>query len=151
MRATVRDGVRGAGSAAFAVAARGRWRPSVFLLVAGLLLVACAPKRGTIGAMLGQKSDGRVFVREVPDGLAAHKAGLEEGDEILLIDGLDVRTMNEHRLHRALSGEVGEKVKLTVARGTEVLRLTLTRTPARRPAKQRLPPEETGTSPSGSE
>jgi C-terminal processing protease CtpA/Prc len=97
-----------------------------------LALVACAPQRGTIGAMLGQKSDGRVFVREVPPGLAADKAGLEEGDEILLVDGLDVRTMNDRRLHSALSGEVGDKVKLTVARGTEILRVTLTRTAAQR-------------------
>lgn len=108
-------------------------------LLLGLCLVlgqptwaACSPRRGTIGAVLGQKSDGRVFLREVPPGLAADRAGLHEDDEVLLIEGRDVRQMTEQEIHRALSGEVGEPVRLTVVRDTEVIRVTLKRTPARR-------------------
>jgi C-terminal processing protease CtpA/Prc len=101
-------------------------------VLAAVLAMACAPQRGTIGAMLGRKSDGRVFVRETPPGLAAAKAGLREGDQILLVDGMDVRTLDEKKLHSVLSGEVGDPVKLTVERGDEVLRLTLVRTRPRR-------------------
>jgi hypothetical protein len=37
--------------------------------------------------------------------------------------------MAEHELYRALSGDVGTKVKLTVLRGDGVFRVSLTRTP----------------------
>jgi len=101
-------------------------------LLAVALGAACAPNRGTIGALLGQQQDGRLFVREVPDGLAADRAGLRAGDEILLVDGRDVRELNPKQLHEKLSGEVGQTVKLTLVRGEEVLRVTLKRTPARK-------------------
>jgi C-terminal processing protease CtpA/Prc len=97
-----------------------------------LTLAGCAAQRGTIGAVLAQQSDGRLFLREVPQGLAAGRAGLREGDEILLIGGRDVRTMSSDQVHGALSGEVGEPVKLTLVRDKEVLRVTLRRTPAQR-------------------
>lgn len=86
--------------------------------------------------MLGRRTDGRVFVREAPPGLAADKAGVQEGDEILLIDGIDVRQLDERRLHQALSGEVGDPVKLTILRNNRVVRVTLKRTPAGRPKQK---------------
>jgi len=92
------------------------------------LPVACAAERGTIGALLGQQPDGRVLVREAPEGLAADRAGVREGDEVLTVEGRDVRQMNAAELHKALSGEVGEPVKLTLLRGAEVVRVTLRRT-----------------------
>jgi carboxyl-terminal processing protease len=109
-------------------------RPRLTLL-AGLVsvAVACSGNHGTIGALLGQQQDGRLFVREVPDGLAAERAGLRAGDEILLIDGRDVRDLTAKQIHERLSGEVGHTVKLTALRGEEVLRVTLKRTPARKP------------------
>lgn len=82
--------------------------------------------------MLGQQGDGRVFLREVPEGLGAEKAGLREGDEVLLIEGRDVRQMSEEEIHRALGGTVGDPVRLTVVREGEILRVTVERTPARR-------------------
>lgn len=94
-----------------------------------LVLSSCAAEEGTIGAMLGQRADGRLFVRDVPPTLAAARGGLQPGDEILLIDGKDVRAMDAAALHRALSGEVSVPVKLTVVRQDAVLRVTLTRTP----------------------
>ncbi|MCC6901666.1 MAG: PDZ domain-containing protein [Polyangiaceae bacterium] len=104
------------------------------------LTTACAAPQGTVGAVLAQQSDGRLLVHEAPKGLAAEKAGLAPGDEILLIDGMDVRRLDDKALHRALSGEVGSSVKLTVLRGEEVLRVTLKRTAARKrllPASRR--------------
>jgi C-terminal processing protease CtpA/Prc len=94
------------------------------------LSMACSGNRGTIGALLGQQQDGRLFVREVPAGLAAARAGLQANDEILLIDGRDVRDLSHKQIHAHLSGDVGQPVKLTVLRGEDVLRVTLKRTPA---------------------
>jgi S1-C subfamily serine protease len=102
------------------------------LLTLALLLAACGTQRGTIGAVLGQSPEGELTVREVPNGLAADKAGLKPDDKILLIDGKDVRTLDAKGVHQALSGEVGDKVKLTVVRGEEVIRVTLSRTEAKR-------------------
>jgi C-terminal processing protease CtpA/Prc len=108
------------------------------LLACGLALMACSPSQGTIGAVIGQRQDGRLFLREVPKDLAAHRAGLREGDEILLIDGRDVRTMTSKQLHQTLSGEVGAKVKLTLVRANQVVRATVNRTPARKLRAKRL-------------
>lgn len=119
---------------------RGRERRWLIATLA-IFLLGCAPQRGTIGAMLGRRGDGRVFVRETPPGLAADEAGMREGDEILLIDGIDVRLLDDRRLHEALSGEVGDPVKLTLLRGESVLRVTLKRTVARRPRQ----PSDAGT------
>ena len=97
-----------------------------------LTAVGCAATQGTVGAVLAQQTDGRLIVHEVPQGLAAAKAGLQPGDEILLVDGIDVRRLDDKSLHRTLAGEVGSPVKLTVVRGEEVLHVTLKRTPAKK-------------------
>jgi carboxyl-terminal processing protease len=102
-----------------------------------LIATSCAGQRGTIGAVLAQDQDQRLFVREIPDGLAADRAGLEIGDEILTIDGHDARAMSVAAVHQALWGEVGEPVKLTLVRRGEVVRVTLKRTPARKHSPQK--------------
>ena len=94
-----------------------------------LLLAGCGPERGTIGALLGQSADQRLVLREVPPDLAAGKAGLRPGDELLLIDGRDVRELDERGVHQALAGSVGDQVKLTLLREGRVIRVTLRRTP----------------------
>ncbi|MBN2196190.1 MAG: PDZ domain-containing protein [Polyangiaceae bacterium] len=98
-------------------------------LLLASLAAACSPPPGTIGAVLGQATDGTVRVREAPEGLAAAEAGLEPGDQILLVDGMDVRAFDPEELHDLLSGDVGDPVRVTVLRGGEVRRLTLERTP----------------------
>ena len=116
-------------------------------LVCSLALVliavgtSCGARQGTIGAVLGQNPDGELTLRETPKGLAAEKAGLQPGDKILLIDGIDVRGLDAKRLHGLLSGEVGAPVKLTVVRGEKVIRVTLKRTPARKWSSRRTPSE----------
>ena len=102
------------------------------ILFSCVLALSCAPQQGTIGAVLAQQTDGSLYVRDVPPGLAADKSGLKPGDQILLIEGMDVRMMDDKQVHRALSGDVGTSVKLTVIRGEEVLHVTVKRTPARR-------------------
>lgn len=101
------------------------------LLVCALCLsqVTCVPaqNKGTIGAVLAQSPDGRVTLREVPAELAAGKAGLQAGDDLLLIDGIDVRQLDAKTIHRLLSGEIDEPVDLTLQRGDEVIRVTVKR------------------------
>jgi C-terminal processing protease CtpA/Prc len=113
---------------------------SVALLALGSSsFAACEAPRGTIGAVIAQDDQsGRIFVRDAPPGLAAAKAGLRRGDEIVLIDGLDVRAMSAQQVHAALSGDVDATVKLTLVRGAErVIRVTLRRTEARKLVKSR--------------
>jgi carboxyl-terminal processing protease len=112
-----------------------RRRFSTCLAGLALGLGGCAPEHGTIGALLAQRNDHTLVVREAPEGLAAAKAGVEAGDELLLIDGRDVRGMSPAEVHRALSGEVGQTVKLTLVRADRVLRVTLTRSPAPQPLR----------------
>ena len=102
------------------------------LVVGMLALAACAADRGTIGAVLGRAPDGSLTVRDAPSDLAAAKAGLGPGDQILLVDGRDVRSMSDRELRRVLGGDVGTTVKLTIVRGEEVIRVTLKRTRARK-------------------
>ena len=110
----------------------------ILIALSVLASSACAPPRGTIGAVIAQDDQsGRLFVRDVPPGLAADKAGIKRGDEILLIDGLDVRAMDAKQVHAALSGDVDAPVKLTLVRGEDVIRVTLKRTEAQRLVKAR--------------
>jgi C-terminal processing protease CtpA/Prc len=101
------------------------------------LVVSCAPSKGTIGAVIAQDgASGRLFLRDVPPSLAAGQAKLKPGDEILLIDGLDVRRLDPQQINALLTGEVGAPVKLTVIRQEQVLRVTLRRTEAHRLVKK---------------
>jgi C-terminal processing protease CtpA/Prc len=111
----------------------GVTRRGLLAAAAGLpFAVGCASQRGTIGAVLAQTGEGKIYLKEVPRGLAADRAGLHEGDEILLVDGRDVRPLDVKQLDQALTGKVGDPIKLTVVRGEQVLRVTLRLTPARR-------------------
>ncbi|MDF2695393.1 MAG: uncharacterized protein K0S65_3776 [Labilithrix sp.] len=105
------------------------------LLHAGVIAVsagisACASSApGTIGAALGQQTDHRLFVRAVPPGQGAERAGLAIDDEILLVDGRDVRAMSQEDVRRAVRGDVGSTMVVTVLRGTEKLEIKVVRTP----------------------
>ncbi|MBX3260719.1 MAG: PDZ domain-containing protein [Labilithrix sp.] len=99
--------------------------PPIFALAAGC--GSSAP--GTIGAALGQTTDRRLFVRSAPSGQGAERAGLAIDDEILLIDGKDVRAMSEEDIRRAVRGDVGSTMVLTILRGTEKREIKVARTP----------------------
>lgn len=93
-------------------------------------LLACGTSMGSIGAMLSKAhADGRVVVRDVPQGMESSKAGLQVGDEILTIDGRDAKKMTAEEIHEALVGPLHTTVDLTVLRGDEVIRLTVRRGP----------------------
>ena len=128
---------RFAGAASFAAVL------ATLLLSLSASLPGCVPQKGTIGAVIAQDDEsGRLFLREVPPGLAAARADLKEGDEILLIDGVDVRFMDAKQINAALLGEVDSTVKLTLIRDERVLRVPLKRTEAQKLLKPQKKPAE---------
>ena len=110
---------------------------SVFIPVFGFFSACGSSAPGTIGAALGQRTDHRLFVRSLPPGEGGDRAGLQEGDEILLIDGKDVRAMSPDEVRRAVRGDVGSSMTLTILRGTDKREIKVVRTPllAERKAK----------------
>jgi len=103
-----------------------------FILWAAILALlsswtGCAAE-GSIGARLGKShTTGRVLVHEVPRDMNAWKDGLRPGDELLSIDGRDVRSMTAREIHEALVGPEGTTVALTVLRDGKVVRLRVKR------------------------
>ncbi len=98
-------------------------------MAASLLIGACASERGTIGAILARRPSGELTVRSVPPGLGSARAGLEPGDRILLVDGIDVRALSVAELRHLLAGLPGDTVRLTVIRGDAIVRMNVQRTP----------------------
>ena len=87
------------------------------MVIASLMLIACSsPMPGTIGAQLGKRTDGRVFVRGIPAGQGADKAGLEVDDEVIAIEGKSVREMTQEDIRRAVRGEMGTSFTVTIER-----------------------------------
>jgi C-terminal processing protease CtpA/Prc len=115
------------------------------LLLSIGLTAGCSggPAFGSVGAVLARDNQsGQLHVREAPHELAAAKAGLLPGDEIVMIDGQFVRDLDTKEITQRLRGEIGSKVDLTVVRGGEVFHIEVTRT-ALRAVKELEPPEET--------
>ncbi|PQA87257.1 Do family serine endopeptidase [Hyphococcus luteus] len=77
-----------------------------------------------IAAAIGLKEPGGVLVADVIDGTPAQKAGLEDGDVILGLDGEDVETANELS-RRVASFSPGEKVELRVQRDGKIRNMTV--------------------------
>lgn len=111
MKAT---GVRGSGRFSFSRA--NRWKVWRFAAVLAALSSCGGSSAGSIGAVLGKRENGRLYVRDAPPGMAAWKAGLEPDDEIVAIDGHDVRAMTADDVRKAVRGDVGSTVILTVER-----------------------------------
>ncbi len=74
-------------------------------------------------------------MRDTPPGLPAAQAGIVPGDEILFIEGRDVRAMSPDAIHLALEGAVGSTVQLTVLHQGKIERITLKRVPLETPQK----------------
>lgn len=104
--------------------------------------VAVASAVGSIGVKLGQRAEDRsLYVRGVPEGYPASDAGLQEGDEILMIDGVYVKSMSADEVTKHLRGPIGSSVALTIARGKRVLHMDVKRA-ALRPAAADPPAEK---------
>ena len=98
-----------------------------------LALAGCAAPRGSIGALLAlDPASGALLVREAPGELSGAQAGLREGDEIVAIDGADVRGADRAEIHRRLQGPIGTRVELTVVRDGALQKLAVVRAPYRK-------------------
>ena len=114
-----------------------RVRNFVFLATGACLVAVmavseagCGGWNGSVGAILGKDNHtGRVFVREVPPGLGAAQAGLEEGDEVTAIEGKPTKAMTADELRAALRGKVGSPVSVTIVRRGETRTVTVERSP----------------------
>lgn len=97
--------------------------------VVWLFAVGCGgPRVGSVGAVLSHDTQtGTLVVHEAPEGLAAAEAGLEEGDQVKMIDGLLVDELDSRRIRALLRGPLTSKVTLTVVRGDRVLQVEIER------------------------
>ncbi|WP_080241399.1 S41 family peptidase [Spirosoma rigui] len=68
-----------------------------------------------IGALIGQRQ-GKSIVLMIYEGTPAEKSGLRIGDEILKVDGLDIKTRKDADTGKLLKGQNNTAVKLTVLR-----------------------------------
>jgi C-terminal processing protease CtpA/Prc len=109
------------------------------MAILALSLAACRGGPGSVGAVLGRDNETRaLYVRDAPEGLAAGRAGLQAGDEIVMIEGRYVKDMDAGEIRSKLRGEVGSAVRLTVVRGgTRVLHVRVERAPM---GERRAPP-----------
>lgn len=68
-----------------------------------------------IGALIGVIND-KTIITMPYEGFAAHKAGLRIGDELVAIDGKDVRDMNVSDISTLLKGQAKTPVEISVKR-----------------------------------
>jgi carboxyl-terminal processing protease len=68
-----------------------------------------------IGALVGSRQ-GRSIVMMIYEGTPAEKSGLQIGDEILKVDGVDIKARRELDSDKLLRGQTNTAVKLTVKR-----------------------------------
>ena len=79
------------------------------------------------------EDNGGILVLKVNAGGPAEDAGMEAGDIIIAIEGLDARVMDVDEARDLVRGEENTKVNLTVLRGSEELEMSITRQEVRTP------------------
>lgn len=85
---------------------------------------------GSVGLSGGYDPDkGKVVVYQVTPGGPAAKAGVRRHDELLDIDGRDMRKETFRTIQRLLEGRVGQPVKIAVSRSGQLMRFELAREP----------------------
>jgi carboxyl-terminal processing protease len=70
---------------------------------------------GGIGALIGQKN-GRNVVIMPYEGFPAFRNGLKIGDEILTIDGINVKTKSTNEVSRLLKGQANTEMNISIRR-----------------------------------
>lgn len=79
------------------------------------------------GLDLGASYDGRVFVAFVDEGSPAHRAGVQQGDVVLTVEGRPVEGVVEARRRIDESWEENGEINLSVSRGDRETFLTIER------------------------
>jgi carboxyl-terminal processing protease len=70
---------------------------------------------GGIGAIIGKKNSKTVIMMPY-EGFPAQKSGLKIGDELLEVDGIDLKEKNTNDVSKLLKGAAGTNVNLTIKR-----------------------------------
>lgn len=70
---------------------------------------------GGIGAVIGPKGN-KIFIIMPHENSPASKAGLRVGDEIVKVDGVEVKNKSPYELHKLLNGQANTTLKLTINR-----------------------------------
>ena len=70
---------------------------------------------GGIGAVIGKKNDKIVIIMPYV-GFPAYKAGLQVGDEIIKVDGVDVENKNTSEISELLKGQANTSLTVTIRR-----------------------------------
>jgi peroxiredoxin len=97
-------------------------------------------QRFGIGAtLIAQKQPAAVKIVDVIPGSPAERAGLEEGDELLAVDGHQVAGINLRKVAQMVSSTHPVPVELRIRRGTETLILEVNRVPTSQLYKQLQP------------
>ena len=79
-----------------------------------------------LGIEIGQSDEGYVEIVAPMEDSPAERAGIQAGDLITRIDGLDVRTLGLDEAVKRMRGTPGTRVTLTIARGSAPQPLVLT-------------------------
>lgn len=90
-------------------------------------------KYGGIGSIIMQR-DSAVFISEPYEHMPAAEAGLLAGDQIMYVDTLNCHGKTTKQVSDALRGKPGTQVVLTIKRGNETLKKTITRQDIHLPA-----------------
>lgn len=125
----VRGVVFAAGVMALAAGAPSRSSVLAATFVLRGLAACSSPLPGTIGAQLGRKADGRLFVRGVPPGQGADKAGLMVDDEVIAIEGRPVRELSQDDIKKAVRGDMGSSFTVTIERDGQRRDVKIERSP----------------------
>ncbi|HEY0176155.1 MAG TPA: S41 family peptidase [Pedobacter sp.] len=77
--------------------------------------------------------DGKLFVNEITEGYPAFKQGIQPGDQIMKINGADIKGKDRAQVSLLLRGPKGSSVDLLVLREGSVITKTLIRDEIRQP------------------
>lgn len=79
-----------------------------------------------IGATISMR-DGKAIVEGLTDDSTAKEAGVKVKDQIIEIDGTNVEKKTLSEITNLIKGEAGTKLKVTLLRGTEKVKVTIVR------------------------
>ncbi len=83
---------------------------------------------GGVGALIG-KRDGKIIVTMPYKGFPAQRSGIEIGDELLKINGVDIKEKNISDVSSLLKGQINTSIKILIRKGgsQETKEVTVTR------------------------
>ena len=89
---------------------------------------AASKIKAGVGIILEREPDGEIYVRKLMPGSPAYLEGsIRVDDKLLCIDDLNVQGNYLDHIFDMINGIEGSPIKLTLARGSEIYSISLTR------------------------